>query len=184
MPSDPTTLQASSPAFMSEFYRGAIKYGFYDKIMRHIVMDIVRKHPVKVIKIMAIDNPTGAFNTVMGIFRKAPGHVWEVLIILGGLAMAATATLEVRFPRADVNANDIGNTLLLVGTSVPFAAAINLITYAAPHTVSDLLLSLLIFFQIAIWAAAGIGLRQLRARAGIGDISASDLARAIGRKDE
>jgi hypothetical protein len=187
MPSDPTTLQASSPAFLSELYRGAIKYGFYDKIMRRIVIGIIRKHPAKVIKIIAIDNPIAAFNTVMSIFKNAPGHVWEVLIILGGLAMAATAAPEVRFPRADVDANHVGNTLLLVGTSVPFAATINLITYAAPHTVSDLLLSLLIFFQIAIWAAAilvGIGLRQLLARAGISNISAHDMARAIGRKDE
>ena len=172
---------------MSEFYEGAIKYGFYDKIMRRIVINMVRKHPVKVIEVIAIDNPIGAFTTMMGIFRSAPGHVWEMLIILGGLAMAVTAAPEVRFPRADVDASDVGNTLLLVGASVPFAAAINLIAYAAPHTVSDLLLSLLIFFQIAIWAVAvfaGIGLRQALARAQIGDISARDLAGAMVKENK
>ena len=172
MASDPNSLSAIAPALMSAWYGGggAMKYELYNKIMRHVVVDIVRIHPIEVLKIILVSNPIQAFTTIAGIIGNAPSYIWELLVVLSGLAMAAVQATARRLAGAsdirvnDLRVYDIMIAIALVAASVPFAAVINLLTYAAPWAVADLLLSLLIFFQIAIWGTATlamIGLRQI-----------------------
>ena len=120
------------------------------QIMRHVVINLVIHHPIAVLRIILIRGPTRVVTTVIKVFSSAPNQIWMLLILVGGLAVAAVQAITGCLPPI----RDVRATILLGVAAALLAAAINTIAYAAPHTISDLLLSLLILLQIAVWGAA------------------------------
>ena len=150
MASNPNIISPPPPDLKSTWsYRGEIKFRLYDAIMRRVVIDLVRKHPILVAE-QILKNPARTFMVVVSAFAKAKTLGWIVLVALSGLTVATVQWHLGHTPRT----NSVLVTVSLVAVGVPFAALIDILAYARPYSISDLLLSLLILFQISVWAAA------------------------------
>lgn len=150
MASDPASLDAIAPEFRSAWvFQGATKWRLYDDILRRVVIGLVLHHPVAVLRLVFITGSGNVFQVAESVFKDAPDYAWLMLILLGGLAAAAAQVVTSRIPATP----EIRNALLFVAAAVPFAGILNVFTIALKNGVADLILSLLIFFQIAAWGA-------------------------------
>jgi hypothetical protein len=161
MASDPTTLEVVPPDFRSAWaYDGAIKERLYDQIMRHVVINLAIRHPTAVLRIVLITGPAKVVSTVVGVLRSSPDQIWLLLILLSGSVVAAVQALTGRLAPI----SDVRTTVFLSIAASLLAAMINTIALSAPHTISDLLLSLLILLQIAVWGVITSIISSIRRR--------------------
>jgi hypothetical protein len=158
MASDATTLEGMPPGLQSTWsYLGDIKWRLYDETIRHVVFNLALKHPIPVLRIIFITGPAQVVSTVVTVLKSAPSRIWMLMVLLNGLVMAAVQASTGRVPPL----RDFRAALSLAGAATLLSGLINIIAISAPHTIADLLLSLLIFLQIVFWSAGGLIWRSL-----------------------
>jgi len=127
-------------------WTGTVKHALHDRIMKRVFWSMIFSHPLRASRIYLEAKPRETGRLLWQLLRNIRPTIWLLLVIepflLCGLVFASRAWPEV----------DEAGAALLAAAAAAFAALPNLWAYPLPHAVGDLLLSVVILIQVAVWA--------------------------------
>jgi hypothetical protein len=136
---------ASEAGYLSP-WTGIHKYALHDRIMQRVFWSMIFSHPLRAARIYLEAKPREMAGLLLRLLRNIRPKIWLLLVIepfvLCGLAFASRAWRDV----------DEAGAARLAFTAALFAVLPNLWAYPLPHAAGDLLLSVIILMQVALWA--------------------------------
>lgn len=143
-------------------WTGTLKFRLHDEVMRQVVLEVIKAHPLTVLKLYLIDKPLAIKRVISAIFARSPDMKWLAWAGAGSLAICLILLL------AGTAYRDAQLIFVAALATIPFAAMPNLWAYPAFHTVADLFLltlgNLQILSAVILFFVAGSVLKLLRRR--------------------
>lgn len=146
---------ASPPARVS-VWTGQMKPRFHEDIMRRAVFEAIEEHPVDAVVLYAYKKPIAIFGTLKSAFAKAPGLTWMWCVLIGGMCSALMfLSLHGQF-----DGRRLTELVATSGGVVIIGALPNLWAYPGLYTMSDVVLSLVVFALLALGAIVAAVVRS------------------------
>jgi hypothetical protein len=140
------------------------KMRLHDNVMRSVYLSMVKEGPFTFLALYSYWKPQALYDTLRLVLSSVP---WEklLLMLLGSTALALlTALFQWATPAKALNAALLAAGAFLCASVPAFWA------YASSHTIADIVVSLLVFIALAVWALAATMFQWLLQRVGTGGI--------------
>jgi hypothetical protein len=146
---------ASPPARVS-VWTGQMKPRFHDDIMRRAFFEAIEEHPLDAVVLYAYKKPIAIFNTLKSAFSEAPGLTWVWCILIG----ATCSALLLLSLHGQSNGRRLTELVAISGAAVIIGALPNLWAYPGLYTMSDVVLSIVVFALLALGATVFAAVRR------------------------
>jgi hypothetical protein len=156
-PLPPDYPRSMHPSLVSP-WTGTYKTKLFDDVMRRVVIRALAGNPIGMLKLYFYVKPQAIIDTVTKVL--SPNLTWFWLLLFGGIVITG-----ITFPvGTNITGLQLIGSLLIIGSAIPFAALPSLWAFPSSYSITDLLLIVLVFAQIAIGAVGLSIMRRLSSR--------------------
>jgi hypothetical protein len=142
----PADYPLTVPSSFISPWTGTHKTKMIDNVMRRVVLRTLAENPISALKLYFLVKPLLVARNVAEVLRDSPTPLWLFLLLLGGLATTAVGWVGMSYNR-DLQ---LSYALLLIGLAIPFAALPDLWAWPMSYSISDPMLVMFVFAQLAI----------------------------------